>query len=634
MKISILSLFLFFSFYGNSQLIGEYIWPKTSVSNIPDSLSEEDAVFLSNVRTYDFMGNGEMNIIVYQRIYINSDLAVEECSDRSFYLAERGSMAMLNARTVKKNGQIIPLTKKDYKRTESVVKGKFDETIETRHQLLYPDVQVGDVLEIAYQYDLPTFIFSNKMYLEGELTSLYSRITLRNMSVLDMTLFRLNGMPQVQSKSDGNGKIMTWEKSGVEKLLVDGFNAFPPDAPHFVYNLWGIGENLDYKAFYDYETRSIPQSNNELWKVSTIFLKMGAFSEDDHPLIKIQKTVRLIEDEFTWDNSSVQEGEYRAKLNDKKMNYALFGRAMIKLIRELGYRVERGFTKGRLNGEFVHGMMSLEQMRKSYYAIVEDNGAVHFIFAPRDENEYYYLDEIPFFAEGNQSIGLYGNGMSLLETSKIALPESTQKDNLHMVRTKMKFHTEGDSILLVFDRKDICKGHNSFLTRKKALGEYWRDDFKIPKDLEPKEIKNVYPYKSTFEFSDTIANAVVPMDDSSYWVSLQHMFPEGIFLADETEDVLNDYLILPFKRTSSFSIFLEAPESIQLLEEKKVVEYKNDIGNVSYSVAAVGEKMLKINLKFTVLQREISGERNVKMYKDLLQNYAEIKDKKWLVSFR
>lgn len=632
MKNSITAILILLSFQSYSQLIGEYIWPQTNVFSIPDSLSNEDAIFLSNVRTIDFMESGETNIVVYQRVYINSETAIEKYSERSFFVDESGKMSMLNARTVKANGQTISLTLKDYKKTESVVKDKFDEEVETRHQLLYPNVQVGDVLELAYQFDLPSYIFSNKMYLEDELISLYSRITLRNMSVLDLTLYNFNGMPDVKSKSDGNGKSMTWEKTGVGKLVVDGFNAFPPKWPHFVYNLWRIGENLDYTTYYDYETRNIPQSNTEFWTVSSIFKEMGAFNDDDNPLIKIQNSVRLIEDEFTWVDELVHEGEYRSRLKKKQINYVLFGRAMIKLIRELGFRVERGFTKGRLDGQFVHGLMSLEQMRKSYYAIIDDSGIVHFIFEPRDENEYYYLDEIPFFAEGNQSVGLFGTGLSLLETSKIQLPESTQKDNLHMMRAKMKVVQNADSIYLTCDRTDICKGHNSFLTRKNELGQYWRENFKIPSDLEPTNIDNVYPYKTTFKFSDTLNNGITLMSDSLYWLNLEQMFPEGVYTENESDEEYLNYLILPFKRTSSFSIFLEAPNAVSLAEDSKLVEFKNEVGNISYSVASVGDNMLKINLNFSVIKREVSGESEVNDFKDLLQKYSEIKSKKWLIN--
>lgn len=611
---------------------GTYIWPEYTPIEVPDSLKKESAFFVNNVTTIDFLDMFEMQVVVFKRIYINSEKAAEQYSKHEMFLTGRGSIAMINARTLKADGTIINLAGNQIIETFSKEKNKYGTRTVRRFQLAYPQVQVGDVIDIAYQVDLPGYIYSDLMYLEDDIPSIYSRITLRNMSRLELTAYSLNNMPKSIQRDEKGIPTVSWEKTGVKSMKTDYFNALPPTAPSFVYTLWRPGEIIDYDAVYESEIRGYPSNCNRSFSLHEYFENEGVLNKGDDKLVQIKKIITYFEKECTWNYS--KSTEYIKQSTDflerKEIDDVLFMRLIIKFLDEKGIKAERGFTKSLLDGKFEQGFVSLEQLSDRYLVIYDDLDRPHFLFPPRGEGKFYYLDEIPFYLEGNQSVTMIG-GDELESSGGYGLPESMKEDNRHNGMVIIDWQ---DTDSLKLRRKDQLTGHYSYLTRSKH-SSVWLGELNISNDSilpTPKQVKDFYPYEVTYEGEKHSKDVITAIEDSLYWMNASSELPLGLYQGDELNETYGNYLVLPFLKELNFSVFVQAPTVISNAEEISSVVFSNDIGEVSVNVFQKSENVLQYVYAVKVAKRYISGEEEVKRFKELMQNYQDVRTKKWVIA--
>ena len=633
MKTILTLALIFYAFFCQADgARGTYIWPEYTPIVVPDSLKKEPAFIVNNVTTLDFLDMFEMQIVVFKRIYINSEKAAETYSKHEMFLTGSGSIEMINARTLKADGTILNLTGNQIIETFSKEKNKYGTRTVRRFQLAYPQVQVGDVIDIAYQVNFPGYIYSDLMYLEDEIPSLYSRVTLRNMSRLELTAYSLNSMPKSIQRTEKGIPTISWEKSGVAAMKTDFFNALPPTAPSFVYALWKPGEIIDYDVFYESEIRNLPGNFNRSFSIHKYFEEEGVLSSGDDKLVQIKKIINFFEKECTWNNSksteySKQSGDF---LKRKEIDGVLFMRYMIKFLDEKGIKAERGFTKSLLDGKFEQGFVSLEQLSNRYLVIYDDLDRPHFLFPPSGEGKFYYLDEIPYYLEGNQSVTLIG-GDALEKSGGYALPESSKGDNRHNGMVIARWD-EADEIAI--RRKDQLMGHYSYLTRSKHK-TVWLEELNISKDSilpAPKEVKDFYPYEVTYEGEKVSKTLISAIEDSLFWMNPSEELPSGVYQSDELNETYGNYLVLPFLKELNFSVFIQSTAKISNAEDISTVTFSNSIGEISVNVFQKSENVLQYVYTVKVLKRYISGDEEVKQFKDLMQNYQDVRTKKWVIA--
>jgi len=198
---------------------GNSKWPALQEVVIPDSLKDEPAIYTLNTTTIDFLESYETEVVVYKRIYVNSEKTAEEMNQKELFVSNGGRITMLQARTVKKDGSIVELDGEQIIETKSVQKNKYGTDVQRRIQLIYPNVEKGDIIDLAYERSMKGYIFSDLMFLEGDLPSLHTKISLRNISMLDLTVYNLHGMPATKRSLEGGVETISWEKFGVEKMV-------------------------------------------------------------------------------------------------------------------------------------------------------------------------------------------------------------------------------------------------------------------------------------------------------------------------------------------------------------------------------------------------------------------------------
>ena len=615
---------------------GTYVWPKYTPVEIPDSLQSEDAFYIENITTYDFREGFETDIVVFKRIYINSETAAEEFSQQELFLGRAGTMPILKARTLKASGQVLDLDGDQIIETISEKKNKYGSESVRRIQFVYPNVEVGDVIDLVYEVSLDGYIFSDLLYLEDEIPSMHTRITMRNFSLLDLSVYKLNNAPPLESKTEAGSQVIDWQAKGVKSIKTDYFNALPPDQPSLVFVLWRRGENLDYRTWYAADAEDLPQEYEIFTSIERIFVEQGIIEEADNAFAQVQSLIHFLENECNWtEDQSIGPNKTLKYLSKQEVNKTLFFRYVMKFLNEKDIRYEKAFTKSLLKGRFEHGFVSLEQLTHRFLVIYDENDQPHYLFAPRRKGQFYYLDEIPYYLEGNQSISLYGERDILKEQVALLLPESGNKHNMHTAQIKLKVNREEE--VSKYSRKDRLSGHYSFLTRN-TLGDIWKEELGIAPDSlvvlptlkNGRKTKSTYPYQVEFNQDERTGDFFQAIDDSIGWMDVSSLLPLGVYQDDELDADFGDYLVLPFIKKHAISIFVQHEEQISIAEEVHALEMTNDVGTVKVNLFQVNEKVVKIQVNIEVMKRYLKGD-DIESFKDLLQQYAEIRAKKWLL---
>lgn len=640
MKINVY-LFLFtllFPIIGFSQIKGArgtYIWPSYTPVQIPDSLKSEDAFFIENITTYDFREGFRTEIVVFKRIYINSKAAAEELSQQEMFLGRSGQMSILKARTLKASGEVLDLEGDQIIETISKKKNKYGSESVRRIQFVYPNVEVGDVIDMVYEISLDGYIFSDLLYLEDDIPSMHSRITLRNFSLLDLSVYKLNDAPPIESKMHLGSQVIDWQKNGVKSMKTDYFNALPPDHPSLVFVLWRRGETLDYRLWFTADAADFPQEYAIFTSIERLFIEEGVIRDGDTPFLQLQSMIRYMENECVWsDDENIFVNKTLNRLSKQEVNETLFLRYAMKFLNEKHITWEKGFTKSLMDGKFEHGFVSLEQLTHRFLVIYDEDENPHFLFPPRGDGQFYYLDEIPFYLEGNQSISLFGERDFLREQSMIQLPESGNRSNVHSAQIRIDLTNKEERSM--FTRKDKLTGHYSFLTRD-DLGSIWHEELGIAPDsisLNPTLIDGlrtdaVYPYQVEFN-QERSEDFFQTIDDSIGWLDISALLPLGVYQDDELDAVFGDYLVLPFLKKHSISIFVQNDSGISIAEELNSIKASNDVGSVEVELFQLNDRIVKVQVNINLEKRYLRGE-DIASFRALLQKYTEIRQKKWLL---
>lgn len=638
-KLIILLLIVLFPLIGFNQTKGargKYNWPAYTPIQIPDSLKSEDAFFIENVKNYEIHERFRTEVQVFKRIYINSEVAAEDFSQQELFIGSSGQMSILQARTLKASGEVLNLHGDQIIETYSEKKNKYGSERIRRIQFVYPNVEVGDVIDMVYEVVLDGYIFSDLLYLEDEIPSLHSRISMNNYSQLDLTVYRLNDAPPIESKVEYGSQVINWQSTGVKAIKNDYFNALPPDHPSLVFILFTGGQNLDYDTWFRIDAEDLPMEYDIFSSIEKMFIKQGIIQEEDLPFVQLQSAIRYFENACIWnDDENIAVSKTLNHLVKDEVNRILFLRYMMKFLKEKDIRYEKGFTKSLLKGRFEHGFVSLEQLTHRFLVIYDHNEQPHFLFPPRGKGQFYYLDEIPYYLEGNQSIALNGERNILQEQAMIEIPESETKYNMHSAQIKIQLNK--DEVLSNYTRKDKLSGHYSFLTRDR-LGVIWKEELGIAPDsitVAPTfnnnmRTKAVYPYQVEFNQEERSHAFFQSIDDSIGWFDLSSVLPLGVYQDDELDADFGDYLVLPFVKKHSIAVFIQNDEQVSIAEDIQSLELSNDVGTIEVKLYQVNDKVVKAKVTIETNKRYLRG-KDVGLFKDLLQKYSEVRQKKWLL---
>jgi hypothetical protein len=628
-KFSTLFFFLFFATFSFGQ---KYKWPDYVVTEIPDSLKNEKAIFLTNVETYDFLDTYESVLTYFKRIYIQNKLGAESFSTFELPIFSYGNVEKMFSRIIKPSGEIVLINDENIKITRLTGKSDYTQKSLKRVQVIYPDLQPGDVIDISYTVKFPRYLYSQLLTLESFLPSLYSRITLRNMSKLDIDVFPMNNVGKNGWSTQGGIPTFDWEKNGVSVYYSDGFNSLNPNAPRIYYNMVPVNRNVDYGFFYSLDCDNFPVIKSFDTKLINRLLTEGVFTKEDDYFSRLLKLMKHIKG-FKWiPDSEVKTSDKAIVYYDaQRVNYELYFKYIQQFLDESKVEYERCFTKSLINGPFEKGLAIFDQLEDRFLTVKDTKGAFHYIFPPSEKDHFYHIDEIPFYNEGNNSIAMSGDDINVKNIVDMKLPESTMLENKHSTQVKLNIE-KNDSIYMSYSRKDIITGHCSNLLRGNDT-LFWLSSFGISdKLIEPTKIGAFFPYELEYSQDSLTSKGIQSIEDSLYWLNFEAITIPYLYDEDELIFELGDYIVLPFKKMNIYSIYISAPNNITCQEQEAFLKFENSIGEISAKMISVSPTMLKVEFVAKVKTRVVEGEESVEEYKMFLTKWNEIQHKKWIVS--
>lgn len=616
------SLFIFISFICHSQ---EIIWPSYSEVEIPDSLLNENAIFISNVRTIGFNNVYQTNINVFKRILILSDNGAEELSHFTFYLSSDSKLERLGGRIIKENGKIITLNDGQLTKTFKLFKDEYSGRNKRLFQINYPSLEIGDVIDLMYDVKVDNYILSDNMYLEDNYASLSSRITLRNLSNFEINAYVINSDAQPNSKIVDGTAVLNWERQGVQKMNSTYFHAPDIKQQCLIYNLWDIGETLDYNAVYELDSKRYANDDLMRQEFEKYCIEKSIYLSSDPILVKIQKLITYLDKNMIMKENlpSLPAVKVLNNLKQNEFNEQSFFILMQKILKANKTKFWVGYSQNLLNGPFFNGIVSLAQLNTRFLIIEMPDSSQHYLFGPNN-NRWYYLDEIPYYIEGNEAVTMTGNSSEIEKIAPIMLPQSTSQDNTLFVKLLVK--KEGNTLNM--RRDDHLSGHFSTILRSTDQS-YWLHDFVLEQDsIDHFTQQNSYPYNLDVSTSEVTNFSITKNENNSTSISLKNMIPQHIYSAEEAEEnELEGNVILPFEKQVKYSIYYQSDIPIKSLEKNDVTVI-NSVGEISYKSTLINENMILINLNLSITDRYLNTPQKIKDFEELLNQWTMVRQAK------
>lgn len=625
LSILFLSFFIHLSFAGD-----KYIWPEFSNPAIPDSLKSEDAIYFENRITVDFMMDYETSVVYFKRIKLLSKKGVENFINHDLFQFNNGTITLKKARIIKPDGSIKELTDENIKETFMDNKNKYESDYYKRIQFIFPNLEVGDVIDVVYQIDYKSYSLSHCIYLEDDLYSLNSRLSLRNFSKYELTVYPSKNLNNYVVTDKNSSPTFYWNIQGVKKNSQNEFSAHRADASKVAYTLWMPNETFSYDLVYSGDKDRYHVNTG--FKDFTVTLNAeGILDKELGPLENLNKIIRFFETDFEWNDDDNKPESIKAVDSYKRrvMDQKTFFRLIQQYLEEHKLTYHIGFTRDLNEGVFEHGFVALYQLDYRYLIIENLGGDEHFLFGPTGKSRFYYLDEIPAACEGNQSI-LFTDNEGKVSTSSVLLPQSDFNNNKHTATIVLKTGHLSDSTLVI-NRRDSFSGQHSVFFRNPSSSYRFKIMNVSDTILKPTEVKYIYPYPVSFKQEDTVSTYFSNFDENLYSFNAEKLIPNFIFFEGETKEPTADYSIIPFSKQQKYSIYIESPSTIKIADKITSLVKTNSVGSVKTEIIQTDANKIKINYEIKLEKRILSNENESKEYLELVKEWANILIKKWII---
>jgi hypothetical protein len=188
---------------------------------------------------------------------------------------------------------------------------------------------------------------------------------------------------------------------------------------------------------------------------------------------------------------------------------------------------------------------------------------------------------------------------------------------------------QSDSVQI--KRRDSFSGHYSTLIRKNNNNNF-KQLFLQNDSISETEKMEVFPYTLTFKQEFARSGYITKLEDKTYWIKTDSLIPNVLFLEDESKEEMGNYTILPFIKHDKFSIYLESDQAFLLAEKITDLGLNNSVGSIKVEATQVKPTTLKISYEVKLNKRTLSSTLENNLYKELMIEWNNLVQKKWLIS--
>jgi hypothetical protein len=646
-KLSLFSICLFCSLFTIAQM-EEYNWSTAApLSELSDSLQEEDAVMLYRHLSIE---NDVIDIVSYKmksttsytyKIKVLSDYGIDEYS--TIYLSENesSSITLLDARTIKKNGEIVDMNSNDIKIERHI--DEFDKKVK-RLKFTVPGVEIGDEIEVIYRIERNYLDGSGEIHLFSYLPILLSTFNLTFTKELGMEIKTYNGMGKPIEKKTNIYMSYTWKMKNLPGLFMES-DAIPtsqlPYVAFVIRNIKAFGKIHPYianswESLYEAYLSTYDNPNSvRSPELKSFILKKT--SEAKGVLKKFEAIHKYIIENF--EIIELDEKEKNKPLfyyveNKRIDDYNLF--ALYKVIfKTLDTDMYVGFARSKYSGKIDMKFVSLDFITDVFYVFKDENGYIRFIYPPT-RNGTYLFDEVPVDLLGTKAVMVYKPSANSLKTTSMELDINAYPLNINTLNSVNRCNLSLSSENLEIKSKLSLKGALSTLYRfdiDKSITDSNTTESSIDLIGHDNTINYIrktknnehYPYESSYIINYDSPISVSYLEDTIASLKLDNIINHTIVQSELEKRVLDLHPETNYSDKIIYYIELDNKNPFTLLNKEQYnISYTSEVGEYSLKIVQVSPLAIQITSKYVIKKAEISKS----YYIQLRQLNAEIEKAK------
>ena len=622
---------LFISLSINVFAYQEHKWDKVPERvEIPMEFQNEDAVIVE--REFRFAIN-MFNLYeygIYQTKSWRTRILTKEGIAASRILIPKNpfsKISVLDARTIKANGQVIDMKSSDIKELDI----NFDEKDVKRNEKFYlfsvPGVEVGDEIEVIYVIEDAPIPY--KVFLHDEFAVLNSSYTLTIPKIALYEVYNANGMVKPEIKSiEGNKVRCRWNMTNLPALGEADYSIKSLEVPHVVQvirginliNIFGIPDQVgwpdyfvEFEKYVDNEDRYVSKKYgnavdnfiNELWK--------------GHENEGIAAKLKIVHDYLNQNMDIVNVDSKEAKkplgyfLEIKKIEQFRLLTLYAQIFKKANIPYDMAFARNKYNGVLNPNIVHMVQVDYMFFTFTDENKKLHYLF-PKSDEEQYEMDELPTYLQGTLAILIYSD-------NKIGrghiLPSHATEDISQARKIESKVNLNEKTITHDF-QETLSGAYSTDLrfnyvnaARGNKMEEYFnnlcrqRNESMILKSVSIDSFSNVYPYHFRLKYQVDMTDQITKLDDDLYSISIENWFWHDHIKIDKDKRWLTYFPDYP--HNDSFKYYLVFDEDVELVNAENLNHrvVHQQIGAYLANAKQISPKIILLESKYLLGGAEV-----------------------------
>lgn len=624
----IFTLICLFSF--NSFAQRDYRWEKEYEPSppIPTEFQQEDAVIIYNIeeRQSRVINNRPFTRDIIERRYkILTQKGLDEYTRFSVPRRRNMSIEILDARTLKKSGEIVDLEAKEIKELE--YNEEKDLTDKDKYLLFsVPGVEVGDEVEIIITYEGNTLRSGGNVFMHQDLPTLKSEFQLYVDEKIIVYNAAINEMsdPSVEKLIDHYR--FTWRAENLPGLY-DSRNTIPGNTlPYFIYE-------FDYARFYG----SLPPPKPNDWRELILQITedldikknpkkfdviMKEILGDKVDASKVEQAAFLhnyFNESITLKDLSDNEksGNIETYFNNKVADWSALVSMYDEAFKWLGVNYYFGTGRSKYLGPTLLSFPTGYQITDYFFAIEDENSGTH-LYIPKETNKQWQADEIPSHLRNTR---VYMLNMNDKKTFKqIDFQNNRFNQNQMLYRGKADINlTEGrmTHVLQESANGEISTRYRDYVyaaDKDEKLKEQTTKQWQklIPEAeilrLELSKYPTKAPYKYSVKSEVNTPGQISEIESGTYKIQFGNCLTYSTLPVKDRKRLLDYYPDYAFMEAYNYVLTFTGNTTLQ---NKENIDLKvdNEVGTFELTVNQVKPDMFNIKSRYVIKVNSISPEK-------------------------
>lgn len=582
-----------------AQIDTNYPFSKIHDYQLPDSLSNEDAILLNKIT--DIAPNKYAKI--YQKIYINSEEALNQYASVSqSYPKSKMDLTKFDAQIIKPDGEIISFGQEDIYEEKSIyLYDRNKKRYITTLKIPFPELEIGDILEFVSE--IKGHYYQNELFVNDK----YCYTLEHNVVIQPTYSAQTYNIKQKSIKYDLAGHTCyRWKfhnLAPLEKKYSNHYESMP-------YIKMGGNSYYNYNA-----PSSFPRLGaNSLQHFIDVAIKNNQEDSGNEKFIKVhEKYIRDISISKSYSdisdpsNHSIEEGN-RTYSNQTTFFSLVMEALNMRVIKGSAHNKYSGFPEGKTN----------------YFSMLKyPEGGFKFIF-PQTEDRFYFIDEVP--------IGLEGVTIDVTDKSRIdAAYYDTYQIKMPKTNPKMNQHKQKVLVNIDLNSKNVDMTNRIYLTGEmstlyrhkydKLSSNYSDTTLEINLKSKGFEIdtlfkmnqKSSFPFTASYNISSSARNYLSKINDTLTSIDIKPWFNH--FIIDIERRKRRENLYIKTKYSDLQDFYIKFNQEVQLLNPTdSTVSVENSFGKYEFQIKQINATNILIHSSYKVYNSYYPKEK----YTDIL----------------